>query len=164
MSARQRVSGVGVAVLAAAGVAACAMGGPTWWTGPDPTYDDAVDVQRVRAGIAALRREYRRGPTALFSVGQLHLANARQKIVAEGRNPEVAVEHAIESMVDEGARGVNYWTLKVDRLEDLRPPADLVQPPRLSLAVAILRQRADQHPRYFVVLVTSSLLEHEEPR
>jgi hypothetical protein len=163
MSARQGVSVVAV-VAFAAGVAACATGGPSWWTGPDPTYDDAVDVQRVRAGIAALRREYHRGPTALFSVGQLHLASARQKIVAEGRNPEVAVEHAIDSMVDEGARGVTYWTLKVDALEDLRPPADLVQPPRLSLAIAILRQREGQHPRYVVVLVTSSLLEHEEPR
>jgi hypothetical protein len=147
-------------VLLVAGGSACATMGP--WV--DATgYDDTADIQQVRQRISDLRFMKGRQPAVPFTVAQIHLEEAKKRI-AEGRNVVAALEHAVESAADEGERDINYWHLEVDRLEDLPIPASLLQPPRLSIAIAVLRHAADQHPRYLVLLATSSTVSYERPQ
>lgn len=144
---------VAAALVAAVGVVACAATMP--WVA-DPGYDDALDAHAVLARLAAGRAQSGAGTTGPSQVAQVLLDRAKGR-VAEGRAPELAVEHAIEAAANDGERLMHWWMLKVEDLRTMTFPAELATKGRLQIAVAVFRQAPGNRPRYLVALATPVL-------
>jgi hypothetical protein len=122
------------------------------------SYDDAGDVEKIRARVSQLRARQNRGLAAPFMVVRSNLASVKQSI-AEGWEPEVALEYNLQGSADDSERTIRYWCLRIDKLEELKVPADLMRPIRLNLAIAIFRFPPERRPRYLVLLATPSIHE-----
>jgi hypothetical protein len=143
-------------VMGAALIAACATGGGSASWVNDPGYRAPFDARFVRSQIAALRARANLAPPQPFQVMEFRVA-MMQRRVEQGTPPEVAMEYSLQNAADDGERDVRTYILRVDGLDSLKVPPELLHVPRLNLSVAVFRQLPGHHPRYVVLLITPSL-------